>query len=173
MSKEPMDTLIWNNLYWLIERSYQQTLCCQRYVDKKRKLKRFVDWAMVIIPGVGGLLYFWEPVAAVISTFSTAGIGLLNKITPILTQPESELAELDDISRKYSSIRADAENLVMKFREDDSFKDADVRKALHKLQKSADDLEVRTNVLFRHISEKENIFLKTETEKYLKKYQNG
>ena len=70
------------------------------------------------------------------------------------------------------TLRADAENLVMRFREDDSFGNADVRKALHKLQKSSDELEVRTNVLLRHISDKEYLFLKTETENYLKKYHN-
>lgn len=172
MAKETMDTLIWNNLYWLIERSYQQTLCCQRYVDRKRKFKRSIDWTLVIIPGIGSLLYFWEPIAALISAASTAIIGFLNKITPHLTQQESELNELDSISRKYASIRADAENLVMRFREDDSFGNADVRKVLHKLQKSSDELEVRTNVLLRHISDRENLYLKTETENYLKKYHN-
>ena len=172
MAKETMDTLIWNNLYWLIERSYQQTLCCQRYVDRKRKLKRSIDWTLVIIPGIGSLLYFWEPIAAFISAASTTIIGFLNKIAPQLTQQESALNELDSISRKYASIRADAENLVMRFREDDSFGNADVRKVLHKLQKSSDELEVRTNVLLRHISDKENLYLKTETENYLKKYHN-
>lgn len=173
MAKEPMDSLIWNNLYWLIERSYQQTLCCQRYVDSKRKLKRNIDWILIIIPGVGGLLYFWEPIAACIATFSTALMGFLNKIVPQLTQQESELSEIDELSRQFASVRADSENLVMRFREDDTFGDSEVRKNLHKLQKLLDELEIKSNVLLRHISKKEEMYLKEETEQYLKKYSNG
>lgn len=168
-----MDSLIWHSLYDLIKRSYQQTLCCQRYVDRKRKCKRILDWSLVAIPGIGGLLYFWKPVATLIASFSTAIVGFLNKVVPYITQPESELKELDNLSLKIGTIRADAENLVMKYREDKSFGDYEVRTSYHKLQKALDAIEVRTNVLLHHISKRENNFLEKETIQYLQKYQNG
>lgn len=173
MSKEPMDSLIWHSLYSLIERSYQQTLCCQRYVDKKRKIKRITDWSLVVIPGLGGLLYFWEPLATLITSVSTVAVAFLNNVVPYMTQSESELKELDDLSLKLASIRADAEDLVMQYREDKSVGDTEVRKSYLKLQKSLDAIEVKTNVLLHNISKRENDYLESETIKYLKKYHNG
>lgn len=99
MASKTMETLLWNSLYGLIERSYQQALCCHRYVDRKRKLKRVIDWIMVAVPGVGGLLYFWEPVATAFAAASTAILGLINNITPVLTQTESELSEIDEYAK--------------------------------------------------------------------------
>lgn len=168
-----MDTLLWKSLYGLIERSYQQTLCCHRYVDRKRKLKRAIDWIMVLVPGIGGLLYFWEPVATAFAAGSTAVLGLINNITPELTQPESELSEIDGYAKQFSQIRIDAENLVMRYMQEQEFGDNNIRKIYVKLQKQLEDIEVITNKLFRHISEKENNYLKIETKKYLSKYNHG
>ena len=85
MADKTMETLLWNSLYGLIERSYQQNLCCQRYVDRKRKQKRVIDWIMVLVPGIGSLLYFWEPIATVFASASTAVLGLINNITPLVS----------------------------------------------------------------------------------------
>lgn len=173
MEEKTMDTLLWNSLYGLIERSYQQTLCCHRYVDRKRKLKRSIDWIMVLVPGIGGLLYFWEPVATAFAAASTAILGLINNITPVLTQQESELSEIDEYAKQFSQIRIDAENLVMRYTQDKEFGDNNVRKIYVKLQKQLEDIEVITNKLFRHISKKENNYLEIETKKYLSKYNHG
>lgn len=173
MEEKTMDTLLWNSLYGLIERSYQQTLCCHRYVDRKRKLKRVIDWIMVLVPGIGGLLYFWEPVATAFAAASTAVLGLINNLIPVLTQPDSELSEIDEYAKQFSQIRINAENLVMRYTQEQEFGDNDVRKSYVKLQKQLEDIEVITNKLFRHISAKENNQLEIETKKYLEKYTHG
>ena len=173
MVDKTMETLLWNSLYGLIERSYQQNLCCQRYVDRKRKQKRVIDWIMVLVPGVGSLLYFWEPVATVFAAASTAVLGLINNITPVLTQPESELSEIDEYAKQFSQIRIEAENLVMRYTQEKDFGDNEVRKIYVKLQKQLEEIEVVTNKLFHHISIKENNYLEIETKKYLSKYNHG
>ncbi|MBD5452096.1 MAG: hypothetical protein HDR25_05600 [Lachnospiraceae bacterium] len=173
MADKTMETLLWNSLYGLIERSYQQNLCCQRYVDRKRKQKRVIDWIMVLVPGIGSLLYFWEPIATVFASASTAVLGLINNITPVLTQPESELSEIDEYAKQFSQIRIEAENLVMRYTQEKDFGDNEVRKVYVKLQKQLEDVEIVTNKLFHHISTKENNYLEIETKKYLSKYNHG
>lgn len=173
MPKKEMDTLVWNNLYWMIERSYQQTLCCQRYVDRKRKAKRRINLALVIIPGLSGLAYFWEPVATAVGAGITAIGQFFNNVLPLLSQPDTDLSELDELSKKFADVCNEAENLVVKFKTEKEFGNSQIQKIYKKLQERLNELESRSNVLIHHVSNKENNYLKQETLIYLKKYANG
>lgn len=173
MIKKSMNPLLWNNLYWLIERSYQMNLCCQRYVDKKRKLKRKIDWILVLIPGIGSLLYIWEPIATLIASGLTAVLALFNNIVPLLVQQESELKELDNMAIKFAIIRTDAEELVIHYQDDKNFSENNVRESYTPLQKQLEELEIQSNSLLRKISSKENEYLELETKRYLQKFHNG
>lgn len=167
-----MNPLLWNSLYWLIERSYQMNLCCQKYVDKKRKLKRNVDWILVAVPGIGSLLYIWEPIVTLISSGLTALLAFFNNIVPLIVQAESELKELDGIAIKFAIIRTDAEELVMQYQDDKNFSESDLRERYLPLQKQLEELEIQSNSLIRKISHEENEYLELETKKYLKKFHN-
>ena len=164
MSGEAMDSLIWNDLWGTAHTVKVYSLCCSKYANKMRKRKRIIDWAVIIIPTLGALLYPINSFCTLGAAILTAICGVLEKALPLTTQSEAELCKLDDLQTTFEKILTELEDAVHSFRLSDT---TDIQlKALLKKKKST-IAGLRTEMDKRVLKAPDSKMLNDEAELYM------
>lgn len=172
MAEEAMDNLIWNDLWVTAHTVKVFELCCSKYADKMRKRKRIFDWYIILMPSLGALLYSIDEVITLIASILTAIGGLLEKIAPTLTQPESELAEIDNLQTSFSKILTELEDAIHSFRLEPNVSDIHLKGSLKKFKKQIDERKSLMGKLIR--KSPNNDMLNNEASEYMKlKFTNN
>lgn len=148
MSGEPMDNLIWNDLWGSALTVKVYALCCSKYANKMRKRKRAIDWAIIIVPTIGALLYPLNSYCTLGAAILTAICGVLEKALPLTTQSETELCKLDNLQTEFEKILTEFEDDIHSFRLSD-MDDFQLKDLLKKKKTAIAELRTEMDKLVR------------------------
>ncbi|MBD5194845.1 MAG: hypothetical protein HDS12_02640 [Bacteroides sp.] len=81
-----------------------------------RKRKRIIDWAVIIVPSLGALLYPISSYCTLGASILTAICCILEKTLPLTTQSEADLCKLDNLQTAFEKILTEFEDAIHYFR---------------------------------------------------------
>lgn len=165
MSGEAMDNLIWNDLWGSAHTVKVYALCCSEYANKMRKRKRIIDWAVIIVPTIGALLYPLSSYCTLGAAIITAICGVLEKALPLTTQSETELCKLDNLQTAFEKILTEFEDAIHSFRLSDTT-DIQLKGLLKKKKTAIAELRTQMDSLVRKAPDSTK--LNAEAELYMK-----
>lgn len=172
MSGETMDNLLWSDLSHQIKVAHSYGLCAQKYADKMRKRKRFIERLILVVLAIGAVAYKFIPEVTFGSVLLSFVIEFIKNFAPSFTPPDSELSNLDNLYLQYSNCKTDLEDAVLDFRNNPSVSDVRIKGRLTKIKKKMDSLHPQLNALVRKISAKEHEAYEREAIDYINsKYQ--
>lgn len=164
MPGEAMDSFIWNDIWCSAHTVKVYALCCSKYANNMRKRKRIIDWAIIIIPTIGALLYPLNTYCTLGAAIITAVCGVLEKALPLTTQSESELCKLDNLQTEFEKILTELEDAFHSFRLSDTT-DIQLKELLRKKKTSIAELRTEMDRLV-HKSPNSNM-LNNEAQLYI------
>ena len=144
------------------------SLCCQNYTDKSRKRNRLYNILLVGIATIGAPAFFLNHWCAFITTIIVAIGEFFKNFVPLISQPEKELCNIDDINKFYNELLVKLEDLWDKS-ELKTQDENNIRKQFTLLRKNSSQPCVEMNKLIHHISDKENQRFMKEADEYLKR----
>lgn len=161
-----LDSMVWTDIWFTMKQAKADALCCIAYPTKIRNRRKFSNWIVIGILGIGAGLYPLNTIATLCATILGTIGQIMKDMTKVIIQPESELCQLDGLYKTFSEILIDLENVLLDFRlhrlNDDEAKDRCFQ-GKHRLAEA----EAKMTPLVELLSQKEHDKFDAEADEYL------
>lgn len=139
----------------------------ERYTDRKRHNNRIGTFVVVGFSLTSAVSAFFPDykLITIISAISVAATTVVKEFIPLLTQPESDLCELDRIHMYYEKYLSSMEYIYNQWL-NKRFDEKKLGIEFEKLKDTREDRETTLNRLCRKMTQAERDYIKDETKKY-------
>jgi hypothetical protein len=157
MSGETMDIYIWQDFCQTAHTIKVYAGCCTKYANKMRKQKRIFEWLIILITAIGASLFPLSEYFTLGAAILTSLGGVIEKIAPIATQPESELCEIDTLQTKFNILLTDFESRFHDFRMDPNVTDIKIKEFLKSKKTALSEMTTKLDKLVRKSPDSDNL----------------
>lgn len=164
--------MVRDQLWYEMVMALKYNKACANYTDKRRTLKRKFDLCLVVFPAIGlgvdFVLKFFQldstGIATLLGSLATMSVALLKQVVPIVSQPEKELFQLDELGVYYGKRFVELLKL-WRARENSQLTNEEVSEKLLLIMDENVSYEMNLNRLMREAPNDEDI--EKEAESYM------